>query len=257
MPSVLDREPAAGAAEARHHLVGDEHDAVPVADLPDAGEVARRRHHDPGGAGDGLEHDRGDGRRPLEGDDLLEVLERALALLGLGGGVERAAVEERAEEVDGPGRAVVARPAARVAGHVDREVGAAVVAAVGRQHLVAAGVQPRHAYGVLVGVGAAVGEEDVVEVAGGVARDQPGGLGAGAVGDGGRDRAEVRGLLLDRRDDARVLVAEVGEDQLGAEVEVALVVASQTWLPSARVTTIGVISAWADQEWKTCARSSS
>ena len=41
--------------------------------------------------------------RSLEGDDLLEVLERALALLGLGGGVEGAAVEERARR-SGPSR---------------------------------------------------------------------------------------------------------------------------------------------------------
>ena len=59
----------------------------------------------------------------------------ALALLGLGGRVEGAAVEERAEEVHRAGRAVVVGPAARVAGDVDREVGAAVVRAVGREHL--------------------------------------------------------------------------------------------------------------------------
>ena len=133
-----------------------------------------------------------------------------------------------------------------------------MVAAVGREHLVPAGVQPRHADGVLVGVGAAVGEEDVVEVAGGVRGDQPGGLGAGAVGERRGDGAEVGGLLLDRRDDARVLVAEVGEDQLRAEVEVARCRRRPTrGCPRRAVITIGLISAWADQEWKTCARSSS
>ena len=71
----------AGAAEARHDLVEDEDDAVPVADLPHSGEVAGRRHHDPGGAGHRLQDDRGDRLRPLEGDGLLQVRERALALL--------------------------------------------------------------------------------------------------------------------------------------------------------------------------------
>ena len=35
------------------------------------------------------------------------------------------------------------------------------------------------------------------------------------------ERAELIGLLLDSGDDARVLVAEVGEDQLRAEIQVA------------------------------------
>lgn len=41
----------------------------------------------------------------------------------------------------------------------------------------------------------------------------------------GCERAELVGLLLDSRDDARVLVTEVGEDQLRAEVQVAAAVA--------------------------------
>jgi hypothetical protein len=40
----------------------------------------------------------------------------------------------------------------------------------------------------------------------------------------GRERAELVGLLLDSRDDARVLVTEVGEHQLRAEVQVAAAV---------------------------------
>jgi hypothetical protein len=36
-----------------------------------------------------------------------------------------------------------------------------------------------------------------------------------------RERAELVGLLLDRGDDPRMLVSEVGEDQLRAEVQVA------------------------------------
>ena len=40
---VLAGEPAPGAPEAGEDLVEDEQDAVAVADLPDRGEVARRR----------------------------------------------------------------------------------------------------------------------------------------------------------------------------------------------------------------------
>jgi hypothetical protein len=32
---VVDAEPLAGAAEARHHLVGDQHDPVAITDLAD------------------------------------------------------------------------------------------------------------------------------------------------------------------------------------------------------------------------------
>lgn len=44
---VVDGEPLAAAAEAGHHLVGDEHDPVVVAQLVDAGEVPGRRDQDP------------------------------------------------------------------------------------------------------------------------------------------------------------------------------------------------------------------
>ena len=47
---VVDREPPAGAAEAGHHLVGDQQDAVAVADLAHALEVAVGRDEDPVGA---------------------------------------------------------------------------------------------------------------------------------------------------------------------------------------------------------------
>ena len=63
---VLEREPAAGAAEAGHDLVEDEDDAVLVAQRADALEVAGRRDEDAGGAGHGLEQDRRDRRGALE-----------------------------------------------------------------------------------------------------------------------------------------------------------------------------------------------
>ncbi len=187
------------------------------------GEVARRRREDARGARDRLEEDRRDRLRALGLDGAAQVGERALALLLLGRRVELRAVEERPEEVHGTGGRGVVGEAARVAGQVDRGLGAAVIAAVGRQHLEAPGLQPRHAYGVLVGVGAAVGEEHLREAVGRDLADQLRGLGPLLVGHGRRDRAQPVGLLLDRGDHARVLVADVGEDQLRGEVEVAAV----------------------------------
>ena len=172
-----------------------------------------------------FQDDRGDRARPLQQDRLLEMFERALRLLGLGAGVELAAVQERAEEAHDAAVGVVVRPAARVAGHVDRGVGAAVIRAVARQHLVAAGVQPGHPHRVLVGVGAAVGEEHLVQLTGGALGDQPRRLRAGVVDVLRRDGAQLGGLGLDGGDDFRVLVADVGVHQLGGEVQQPVAVA--------------------------------
>ena len=83
-----------------------------VAEFPHAGQVAGRGNHDAGGAGDRLEHDRGDRARPLQQDRLLEMFERPMRLLGLGAGVELAAVQERAEEAHDAAVGVVVGPAA-------------------------------------------------------------------------------------------------------------------------------------------------
>ena len=136
------------------------------ADLAHALQVAGRRHEHAVGAHDGLDDDRRDGVRALEGDDLLEVRERALGLLLGAVGVERRTVRVRAEEVRDAAVARLVRPAARVARERDRRGGAAVVAAVHREHLAAAGDGARHPHRVLVRVGAAVREEHLVEVAG-------------------------------------------------------------------------------------------
>jgi len=79
-----------------------------------------------------------------------------------------------------------------------------MVGAVGGEHLVPAGDQPGHAHRVLVGVGPAVGEEDLVQVARRPLGDQPRGLAARVVGLLRRDGAQLRGLRLDGRDDPRV-----------------------------------------------------
>ena len=92
------------------------------------------------------------------------MLQRALALFGLGGGVEGGTVEEWSPEVldiaVGGGVAVAASFAS---GH-NRGAGGAVVAAVGGQNLRLAGVLAGHADGVLHGIRATVGEEHVGEI---------------------------------------------------------------------------------------------
>ena len=192
--------------------------------------------------------------------DLLEVPQRALALLGLGG---RAWNDERYRygpaEVHDARHAGLGGPAARVAGQrrSSRRCRRGSERYVGH-HLVAAGVDARHAHGVLGRLGAAVGEEHHVEVA--RARARPPAAASSArfvVGVLRRDRAEQVGLLLDRRDHLRVLVADVGVDELRREVEVALaVVVPEPRRPRRRATASGASAPWALHEWKTCAFSS-
>src|SRR5699024_6163557 len=84
-------------------------------------------------------------------------------------------------EVDDALGRIVVGEATGVAGDIDGQLGAAVVAAVGREHLRPSRVQPGHADRVLVRVGPAVGEEHVVEIARGALGDESGRFGAGLV----------------------------------------------------------------------------
>ena len=72
----------------------------------------------------------------------------------------------RIEDVDDARHARLGAPAPRIAGQRHRAVRAAVIRAVAREDLVAAGEGARDLDRVLVGVGAAVGEEEDVDVAG-------------------------------------------------------------------------------------------
>ena len=215
-------EPLAATAEASHDLVRDHDDAMCVAQCTYSRQVAVRRHQDAVRADDGLQHDRCDVVSALEHDDLGQVGERSLALLFRGVRPERGAVRVRAEELDDAGNDTRLRgPPTRVTGQTDRTPRRAVITAVHRQHLLATGVQARHAHRVLGRLGTAVGEEDLVQVPGCALRDQTGCFGAGRGGGTRCDGGERRGLLLDGGDHLGVLVADVQVDELRGEVEVA------------------------------------
>ena len=223
---LVEGEPLAAAAEARHHFVADHHDPVAVAEPADALEVPVGWHEDAVGAHDRLDDDRRHRVGPLDHEHFFEVLQGAVALLGLAGAVEGTAVGVRAPELHHAGHARLTRPAARIAGEGDRPVGGPVVAAVVAEHLEPTGVQAGHSHRVLGGLGAAIGEEHHVEVtvfvlAASNLDDQAGGLAAGVVGVDGGDGAQAVGLFLDRRHQLGVLVADVDVDQLAGEIEVA------------------------------------
>ena len=186
----VEREPLARAAEPGHHLVEDQHDAVLVGEGTHPCQVAGRRHHDPGGAGNRLQQDRGDAVGAFGLDHPAQVLQGPRALLLRRGGPELRAVEVGAEHVDVAPCVLVGHPAP-VAGRDDRPAGVAVVGAVRRHDLVAPGVQTCHPDGVLVGVGAAVGEEHLVEALGRAGGDPLGGDAPGQVGGRGPIVASV------------------------------------------------------------------
>ena len=99
-----------------------------------------------------------------------------------------------------------------------------MVTAVRREDLVAPGVQARHAHRVLDRFGPTVGEEDLGGAVKGVIQNQLGGAIARLVAVLGRDRAQHARLLLDGAHHRGVLVADVGVDQLGREVQIGGVV---------------------------------
>lgn len=86
----------------------------------------------------------------------------------------------------------------------------------------APGVQPCESDGVLHGLGTAVGEQDPVEVARGPLGDQPGCLRSRLDGESRCEGRQVGSLFPYRLDDGRVLVAQVGENEAAAEVQVAV-----------------------------------
>ncbi|CAB4974393.1 unannotated protein [freshwater metagenome] len=210
---VLEREPSARAAEAGHRLVGDHDDAVLVAECSHALEVAGWGHEHSGRANDAFDEDGADGAGSLELNDLLEVLKSALALLSLRGCPEGRAVEVGAKEVDML-RRVLIRPAAGVAGRGDGSSGVAVVRAVEREHLVLVRVDAGHADRVLDCIGAAVGEEHLVHVVGDETGDELRRFAPRRVGVLRGNRRQLRGLILNRLDDLRMLVADVDVDEL-------------------------------------------
>ncbi len=211
---VVDGEPPPGAPEAGHDLVADHQDVVPRADLADALDVAVRRDQDAVRPDDRLEEDRRDRVGALVADHVLEALQalrdRARLLLAPAVGVRVA---------HDPDEARLVGPAARVAGEGHRPEGRAVVGAIAGEDLVPAGVVAGELDRVLDRLGAAEGEEDLVEVAGqdlGQLRaEPPADLGREA----GHDVLELRRLLGDRVDDPPVAVADVHRHQLAVEVE--------------------------------------
>lgn len=143
--------------------------------------------------------------------------QRALALLFLSRGVELAAVKVGVEEVNVAAGELIRHPAP-VAGSGDRAAGVAMIGTIGRQHLVAPGIEPRHANRVLIGIRPGVSEEHLTE-----ARRRRSTMRFAA---SPRARLAVAGAMVTRSPAAPswppvpgVLIANVDVHQLAAEIE--------------------------------------
>ena len=145
----------------------------------------------------------------------------ALALLFFRRGVKFAAVEIGVKEVNVTARILV-RHAPPVTGGGNRAAGIAVIGAIGGEHFIAPGIEPRHTDGVLVGIGAGVGEEHFAKAFRRQLDNPLRRFAAGEVGGGGRDGHQLFQLGFHRRQHARMLIANVDVDQLAAEIQVSI-----------------------------------
>ena len=121
-------------------------------------------------------------------------------------------------------RGVLIGPATWITRRLDRRTRVAVVAAIGRQHLVLVRVQARHADRILNRIGTTVGEEHFLVARTRSINDALRGLAPHDIGMLRRHRREPTRLLLDGFDHLRVLMADVDVDELAGEVQVAVAV---------------------------------
>ena len=226
---MLAGEHAAGAAHAALDFVGDEQDAVALADGSQFVEELGRRHDVAAFALDGLDEDGGDlfGREDRLEELVFEDLDafdvagvRLLAVsaavaVGVGDVGDAAGQRSEALFLDGLG-----------AGERERAHGAAVEAAEEGDELVAAGVIAGQLEGGLDGLGAGVAEVDAFGLA-------AGGEGGELLGEvdhvlvievGAGHVDEAFGLPANGFDDARVAVAGGDDGDAGVEVEEAVAV---------------------------------
>ena len=253
----LAGEQASGAAHAAHHLVENEKHAVPVADLPDAGEVSLdRRDGAEGRSRDGLGQKR-DHAVAAEPEDLvlqlprqaLAVFGRGLALGSLGVFVAGGHVARRGEK-----RGVLLAPP-EIPARGQRAQRAAVVALAAGDDMAALRLAAlemalaRQLDGGLDRLGAAGDEIGPIESAWGVRDQQRGEILGRARGEesGVGERQGLR-LLDDRPLDAFVGVAEAGHGGAARSVEVALagLVDQEASVAADRNGDLGVAVSWKD-----------
>ena len=223
----LRREGLAGAAEAGDDLVEDQQDAVPVADLAQALQVALRRDQHARRAGHRLDDHRRDRRRVMQRDQALQVVGQFRAMRrqadaeGIAGDVVGVAQVVDARQQRPEHLAVGDHAAHRHAAEVDAVITALAADEAGALAFAAgAVVGQRDLQRRLHRLRAGVGEEHLVHALGrdaGQPRGEFEGLGMAHL-EGGSE-VQLRRLFLDRPHDARPVVACVHAPQAGDAVQ--------------------------------------
>ena len=157
---ALRGERGAGASEAGHHLVEDQQNAVPVADLAHARQIAVRIEHDAVRADDRFDQQRRDAVAAFVHDDIFEVRDRAIDFFGGVARVKRTAIRKRRKEAHDAGHAGLVGPAAILAAQRTGSGSRSVKRAIRGEHLVPSGDRARELDRVFVGFAAAGREED-------------------------------------------------------------------------------------------------
>ncbi len=217
----------AQAAESGDHLVEDEEDAVLVAELAQALEVALGRRQHAGGARDRLDDHGRDGRSVVDIDDAQQLVGEVRAPRGLAAAVGllgeivgRGQVVDVGQEV-AVGDAVLGDAAHRHAAEADAVIGA-LASDEANARGIAAGpmIRERYLERRVDRFGARVAEEHVVEVRRGERGEAVGALEGDRVPELER-RGVVEGAQLrgDRVGDALAAVAGVHAPQSGGAVE--------------------------------------
>src|SRR5580658_664270 len=211
---VIDGKPRTSPSKARHHFISDHQDAMLVADLAQPLKISIRRNQNTVGSRHRLENERGDGLRTLKLNGLFDHGERRLSRFPT-------ALDAviRVEHVNHARNARLRSPSAGIARETHRARSRAVIGTIASDDLVATGKKARELDGVLVGLGAAVGEEEGVDVTRSnfcKLRSKP----------GARFRSherisirERRSLLADGLDDALVAMSDVDGHELAVEVD--------------------------------------
>ena len=220
---VLAGEHLAGATEAGYHLIGDEQDAVLVADFAQHWPIVVRRHHRSHGTGNRLGDDARDRIRSLELDHVLDGPHAALAALLGGLATELAAVEVGLRHVERAGhQGLIVSPWIEMVpteGHGSS--GCAVIGILAADELDAAGladpleIGAGQLDGCLDGLRAAAGKEGTGQVAGrdlgNLFGEPDGGLGGGAHGHVG----QLEHLLISGVGDFLPAIAHVLQPEAG------------------------------------------
>src|SRR6201981_1121053 len=219
---MLRSQPFAGAAKTPHYFVGDQQDAVFVAEGAELRIVIVGRNKQTVRTGDAFDQDCCNAVRTFHLDDFFDM-RNTFAVAGFDFLPEWAAIAVRVENPDDSRKARLDRPAPRVSGSAHRTHGGAVIGTIASDDFVSAANQSSHLHGVFVCFGAAQCEKFFSQTRD--FRQFPAEL-AARLGRKARScKTQLIDLLFDRCQHFWMLMTHVQIDELRTEIQPAIVIA--------------------------------